>query len=233
MPAILILTGVDLEARRLARLLELPALPALGFPAFDRGGVRVAAVGPGAGLLPARWPSLLADLDRPTVVSAGVCGGLDPALAAGDLVLPEGVRGPAGDLANVTPSRHRQAIAAAPGAATGLMVTARQVLETPEAKAALFAETGAVAVDMESSAILGAAAAAGLPSLVVRGVSDDARQGMPRELIELISPEGRLRLGRAVALLSRPAVLSRAVGLGRATTRALRSVARLLASITG
>src|SRR5262249_50817504 len=134
---------------------------------------------------------------------------------------------------NVTPSQHRRAIAAAPGAATGLVVTAREVLETPEAKAALFARTRAVAVDMEASAILGAAAAAGLPSLVVRGGADGPRPGMPRELIGLVSPQGRLRLGRAVALLSRPAVLSRAVGLGRATAAALRSVARLLASITG
>ncbi len=152
----LICTAVELEAQALARALELPLLSSLAVPAFGAGDVRVAVIGLRASLLSTRWPALLAGLADPLVISAGVCGGLDPALAPGDLVLPDSVLGPAGELANVTPSHHRAAAALAPAAPTGRLVTTREVIATPEAKAALFARTGAVAADMESSVILAA-----------------------------------------------------------------------------
>src|SRR6185369_8075330 len=140
---------------------------------------------------------------------------------------------PAGELANVTPSDHRAAAALAPSAPTGRLITTREVIATPEAKAALFARTGAVAADMESSVILAAAAAAGLPSLVVRAVSDAAHDTLPPELIRLVTPEGRLRVaGAAVALIAHPAVVPRAIELRRATQRALGKVALLLAALT-
>jgi len=81
-----------------------------------------------------------------------------------------------------------------------------------------------VAVDMESSLILSAAAASGCASLVVRGVSDDA--------IALVTPEGRVRRARAVALaLTQPAAIPQAFALQRCTRRALKAVARLLATL--
>ena len=58
MSRILILTAVELEARALARHLELPALPTIGVPAFGRGTVRLAPVGLRAALLTQRWPAL-------------------------------------------------------------------------------------------------------------------------------------------------------------------------------
>jgi len=231
-PPALILTAVELEARVLARELELRALAAGPSPVFARGAVRLAVVGVGAAMLGQRWPSLLDGLERPLVISAGLCGGLDPRLVPGDLVVPESVAGPAGELYNVTPSRHRAAVAAAPSASTALLVTTREVVATPAAKAALFARTGAAAADLESSLILHAAAASGLPSLVVRGVSDGAREGLPPELLRLVTPEGKMRLAGAIALVARPAILPRALDLHRATRRALRAVARLLAALT-
>jgi adenosylhomocysteine nucleosidase len=230
--ATLILTAVELEAQVLARALELPALPSHRFPAFGDRAMRVASVGLRAGLLATRWPQLVAELDAPLIVSAGVCGGLDPALARGALVLPESVIGPADELLNVTPSHHRAAEAVAPLASTHRLITTHDVIATPEAKAALFARTGAVAADMESSLIVGMAAAAGLPSLVVRAVSDAATESLSPELIRLVTPEGRLRVASAVALLARPAILPRALELRRATRRALANVANVLAALT-
>jgi adenosylhomocysteine nucleosidase len=228
----LICTAVELEAQVLARALELPTLSSLAVPAFGAGDVRVAVIGLRAGLLPTRWPALLTGLSDPLVISAGVCGGLDPALAPGDLVLPDSVLGPAGELANVTPSHHRAAWALAPSARAGRLITMREVIATPEAKAALFARTGAVAVDMESSMILAAAAAAGLPSLVVRAVSDAAHDALPPDLIRLVTPEGRLRVAGAVALIAHPSVVPRAIQLRRAMRTALGKVALLLAALT-
>ena len=89
--------------------------------------------------------------------------------------------------------------------------------------------TGAVAVDMESSLILAHAAGAGCPTLVVRAVSDVASESLPPELIGLVSEDGTLRTGRALALVvTRPRVVPRAVALRRATRRGLAAVAGLI-----
>jgi adenosylhomocysteine nucleosidase len=229
--AILILTAVELEARALARALSLPSLPALSFPAFGRGTIRVAPVGLHAGLLGSRWTALVSASDRPLVVSAGVCGGLDPALRAGDLVLPDGVINEGGLRLPVTGALEQRAAAAggAPARA-GVMATASRIVATPEDKAALRAATGAVAVDMESAAILEAAAARGCSSLVVRAVSDDARETLPDELMRLMGADGRIRCGGVLALV-RPRVFRRALHIGRSTRRALASVADSLARL--
>lgn len=232
MSGILVLTAVELEARVLARRLELPPITVLPFPAFGRGLLRVAPVGLRAGLLGARWPRLLAGFNYPLVVSSGVCGGLAPDLKVGELVVPESVLGPGGERLNVTPTRHRQAIELAGAARGGTLVTSREVAATAEAKAALFASSGAVAVDLESAIILTHAGSAGCPTLVVRGVSDAAGESVPLELIELMTPEGKLRPGRALALtVTRPRLLPRAVALRQATRLALTAVARVIAAI--
>jgi adenosylhomocysteine nucleosidase len=232
---ILILTAVELEARALARQLELPPLRALPFPAFGRDHVRLAPIGLRAALCDSRWGPLLAGLDVPLVVSAGVCGALDPRLRPGDLVIPERVIDPAGTAYPLAPAHHRAAVARA-GApvSTGAVVTTRDVVATPETKASLFATSGAVAVDMESAFIAARAAGHGYPALVVRAVSDDARQELPPELTRLVTPEGKLRLASALALgVTRPTMLPGALGLSRRTSSALSAVARALAALIG
>ncbi|HKC09279.1 MAG TPA: hypothetical protein VKJ67_20585 [Methylomirabilota bacterium] len=232
MSGILILTAVELEARALARRLELPPITVLPFPAYGRGLLRVAPVGLRAGLLATRWPRLLAGFNYPLVVSGGVCGALALDLSAGDLVLPESVLGPSGERLNVTPTRHRQVTELAGPARGGTLVTSSEVVATAEAKAALFASTGAMAVDMESSVILAHAGSAGCPTLVVRGVSDAAGESVPRELIDLMTPAGRLRPMRALALtVTNPRLVPRAMALSQATRRALAAVARVLAAL--
>jgi len=85
---------------------------------------------------------------------------------------------------------------------------------------------------MESSIILAHAAAAGCPTLVVRGVSDAASESVPLELIDLMTPAGKLRPVRALALtVTRPRLLPRALALRQATRRALTAVARVLAAL--
>jgi adenosylhomocysteine nucleosidase len=231
---ILILTAVELEARRLARDLEFPPLPAFPFPAFGRRDVRVAPVGLRASLCARRWPRLLNGLDRPLVVSAGVCGGLDPRLGMGDLVVPGLVIGASGDEYKVATGPHRVLAAALARVCTGALVTAGDLVPTPGAKAALFRATGAAAVDMESAPIMAAAAAAGLPALVIRAVSDAAGQPVPLELARLVTTDGRLRLGPALALMvTRPATLPEALDLRRRAHHALAAVARALSALIG
>jgi adenosylhomocysteine nucleosidase len=110
-----------------------------------------------------------------------------------------------------------------------MIVTVDRVVATPEAKAQLLAETGAMAVDMESAAVLFAAASRHWPALVVRGVSDAAGEALNAEVIGLLDDEGRLRAGRAVrAFLARPGLLRQARELQRSSGRALAAVAEAL-----
>ena len=229
--AILVLTAVELETRALARELSLSPLPSVPFPAFGRGSLRIAPIGIGACRLNDRWAALVADSERPLVVSAGLCGALDPGLAVGDVVLCDSVIDRTGARLSVTASA-RQRAAAAGGAPTaaGAMVSSGQAVTTPEAKAALRAETGGVAVDMESAAIVAAAAAHGCDSMIVRGISDDARDSLPEELMTMVDADGHLR-GRRVLALARPRILAAALRLRRASRHALGNVAGSLARL--
>lgn len=229
---LLILTAVELEAATLARRLELPRLPSFPFRAFGRGSLRLAPVGLRAAFLKERWPALAGGLPGALVVSAGVCGGLDPRLRVGDLVVPDCVLGPGGERFDLE-GPARATLLAATGGLGGCLVTSHEVAATVEAKAALRRRTGAVAVDMESAAILGAARMAAWPGLVVRGVSDGAGESLPPELLRLIRADGRIGVRGAMALaLTRPRVIRRALELGRSTRRALEGVARALAALT-
>lgn len=235
MSGLLILTAVELETTALARHLELPLLPAFPFRAYGGGDVRIAPVGPRAGLLHERWPRLFEGFSSALVVSAGLCGGLAPCLRVGDLVVPDTVLAPSGEILRVNgPARERLLAHAGGRAHTGCLVTTREVAATPEGKALLHAETGAAAVDMESAPILTHATAAGCPALVVRAVCDDAAHAVPPALSRLVTADGRVHGGRALALAwTHPGSIAHAVALRRGSRLALGAVARALAALAG
>jgi adenosylhomocysteine nucleosidase len=218
---LLALTAVDAEARGLARRLGLAAVPGAAFPHYRQGVLEVAAVGLRAALLADR----LTRCHPPAlVVSAGVCGALAPALAQGDLVVPEAVidaRGTRWATAEIGGLTRR-----------GTLFSADAIAEDAAAKARLWLETGALAVDMESGAILAWARARGVPAIVVRGVSDTATEAVPPDLAAVIGHDGRTRPLLVVhAALARPSALADAMALGRGMQAALASVAAALGGL--
>ena len=220
MSSILVLTAVDVEARGLARHLGLATVPESPWPHYRAGVLEVVCVGPRAARLSERsgWraPTL--------VISAGACGALAPDLVVGALVVPEAVIGPDGVRWPAAP--------ALPLARAGTLLTVPDVVHTPGDKARLWIETGALAVDTESSVILEWARVLGVPAAVVRGVSDTAASGVPRDLAVVVEPEGRVSRGQALrAILSRPAALADAIALGRGLGTALKTVAAALARV--
>jgi adenosylhomocysteine nucleosidase len=218
---VLVLTAIHLEARGLARRLGLGAVSGAAWPWFQGGVLEIACVGLGAGELAARVAAC-----RPpdSVIAAGTCGALSPELAPGSLVVPDVVIGPEGT---------RLATDPLPGLARrGALLTARAVAESGEAKARLWVETGALAVDMESAVIVGWARERGLRAGVVRGVSDTAAHGVPGDLAGLVGAGGNVSAGRAVrVMLARPRALRDAMGLRRGTEAALDAVASAVATV--
>ena len=118
----------------------------------------------------------LADGGAGGIVSFGFCGGLDPQLSAGDLVVADGVvtadgvRRPAdADLTLYLRDRL--------GGRGGWMLGIDKVIASPTEKRVLFDRTRAVAVDMESH---GVALAAPIPFVVLRVVRRCRRPGRSR-----------------------------------------------------
>jgi adenosylhomocysteine nucleosidase len=218
---VLVLTAIDVEARALARHLGLAPVPGSTFPHFSAGALELATVG----LRGARLTERAAAWHVPElVVSAGACGALDPALSMGALVVPTVVLGPDG-LRWPTATLPRLAPA-------GALLTVGDVIESAAQKARLWMETGALAVDMESAAILAWARQRGVPGAVVRGVSDDAERGIPAALAAAVGEDGRVRPLRAVAAaLTRATTLGDLLGLRAGTDAALKSVAGALATL--
>jgi hypothetical protein len=218
---ILVLTAVDVEARGLARHLGLAAVAASGWAHFRGGVLEIACVGPRAGYLAER----AAACRPPTlVVSAGACGALAPDLGVGAVVVPEAVIGPEG--------ARRATAPLPPLARAGTLLTVEDVVHTAGEKARRWVETGALAVDTESSVLLEWARALGVPGAVVRAVSDAADASVPRDLAALVEPGGRVNRGHALrTLLARPAALADAITLGRGTGAALKAVAAALGRV--
>jgi len=218
---LLVLVAVAHEARGLARALGLPRIPS----GYRAPGVLLAPVGLRAAALPRLEPALTA-LEPRAVLIAGLAGGLAPDLRPGDLVVASAVLQPdrAGALVPDQALQDRAIKALGAGRLpfrVGPLVTVPEPVPTPEAKARLWRETGALAADMESALLLDWAGRRGLPAVAVRAVADGPRDSLPPALLALVAPDGRLRPGALAGLLVRPGRLQAALTLGRRSWVAL------------
>jgi adenosylhomocysteine nucleosidase len=165
------------------------------------------------------------------LVSFGICGGLDPALGSGALILAEAVAGEYGRR-HGTDMALRAALAAALtragiGALAGDVLGAERAADTPARKAALHHQSGALAVDLESHLVAEAAAAAGLPFAVLRAVADPAGRALPPAALIGLDTAGRPAPGRILlSLVQQPGQLPALLRLARDTRLALAALDR-------
>src|SRR2546428_132616 len=142
------------------------------WPSWWSGHSTIAATSRcGAATAPSWWGSSMIAAPRTSsssekqprlVVSCGFSGGLDPALAPGDLVIATAVRDETGDELAAPQSVRQQALQALRGLRCfeGELVCTTSVAATEAEKLAL-ARPGTLAVDMESHPAARAAAEAG------------------------------------------------------------------------
>lgn len=143
------------------------------------------ANGPGPRLV---QQALADDWRVDAVLSVGFCGGLDPDLRIGDIVVsgefPRRASGPF---------------------LRGEILSIDRVAVTAEHKRRLRAESGAAAVDMESATVAAKARQWGVPFGCVRVVSDTAGEDLPLDFNTYRDATGRLELARiAGAALLQP-----------------------------
>lgn len=196
---------------------------------------RIAGCVPAARACCGRGPGLAAGLESAMapscggIISFGIAGGLDPALSPGTLVVATTVIGPAGAFATDESWSHSLA-RALPNAVAAPLLGLDVAAADPAAKARLFDETGAAAVDMESHIAGDVAARHGLPFAALRVVADPAGGRVPASAIAGLRPDGSTDVtGVLKSLLGKPGDLAALIRVARDTAvarTALRAAAR-------
>jgi adenosylhomocysteine nucleosidase len=153
------------------------------------------------------------------VMVVGICGGLDPELEVGTVIVPELVV----DLASGATFHHRP-----PGDAprSGSLVTVEQVTFDPELSRRLAAD-GALGLDMETSAVAEVCEHRGCPWSVYRCISDRYVDGLldPR-IVALTGTDGEVDLDTLTRLLADdPGLATRLERLGHDAQLAARLAA--------
>jgi len=136
------------------------------------------------------------------LISFGLSGGLAPTAVAGDLVLAAEVVDEGGKRWRV--DRSGFDVASAALLSRGLRPRCEPVLGRgeivagQEGKVALYRETGAMAVDMESGGVAQVSGSAGVPFLALRAIVDPAWMSIPSAAFDAIRPDGSIRTGQVL-----------------------------------
>ncbi len=210
-----IVTGLSAEAR-IARRLGLPVAVGGGTEAGARGAAR-----------------RLIEQGATALVSFGLAGGLDPALEAGALLVPEAILAGSGHFAVDPP------LSAWLGGPTAhRLLGAETIAAGVGDKRRLWVQTGCAALDLESGPVAEVASAAGLRFAALRAVCDPAGLGLPPAALVALSGSGRIGPVRVAASVVRapgqiPALLQLARGAARAHQALSVRVAAIHAAFAG
>lgn len=171
------------------------------------------------------------------LLSIGVSGGLDPALATGALVVTSDVFAKEGRIevrrAALAPMIAAQSADAARWVDAPIW-GADDIVQSPEDKAALFKSTGAVAVDMESHGAARAARTADIPFLALRAIADPASRALPDAALGSVAPDGSVRAFSTLLKCAKaPGDFPALLQLGADSEQALKTLRRSLGLFFG
>jgi adenosylhomocysteine nucleosidase len=212
-----IVCALAAEARHLKPSLPRPPRPVESLA----DGTLLSVSGMGASAAAAGSRALI-QAGAGALISFGVAGALDPTLLAGDICVPREVMSQnVPSIATASAWRERVAAALSSRLSTGHildggLLSSAGIISGIAAKAALFAGTGAQAVDMESFAVAEVASTHRLPFLALRVIVDRAIDDLPRVVSMATDEHGELRPWRLAAGLAKaPRQLGPLLRLGR------------------
>ena len=155
----------------------------------------------------------IVDRNAVGIVSFGIAGGLAPQVRPGDIIIVSGVAA-GGTVWKTDDDWSARLARVLPLALRGLLAGSDIPVATAAAKSALFAATGAIAIDMESHIAARIAAAYGLPFASLRVVADPASRALPPAALAGLSPGGAINIAGVLKSLARqPAQLPALLGV--------------------
>jgi adenosylhomocysteine nucleosidase len=169
-----------------------------------RGGkydsVRIAIVEAGAGFARTRdaTQALIDAHTPPWILSVGFSGALRREMKVGDIVMANAIVDTHGheldiDLRAAGDPQH--------GLHVGKIVTADHIVRTVAEKEALAAQTGGLAVDLESLAVAQICRDRKFKFMAVRVISDDMSADLPPEVLSVFGSTGSIRAGAVAGAL--------------------------------
>jgi adenosylhomocysteine nucleosidase len=171
------------------------------------------------------------------VISWGICGGLDPRLRPGDLILGAEVVSPDGRISTdeaVTSSLAQSVIGAGARVAVERVAGADAPVLTARAKAELRRATGAAAVDMESLTAGRFALERQTPFAILRAVADPADRDLPPLVASAVDSSGRINIAAVIEELIRsPRQLAGLFAAARDSRAAFRALSRCGGLLSG
>ena len=203
---------------------------------FEVAGVPVALIESGMGPrhAAAATAALIERAAPSVIVNFGFAGGVLPGTRVGDLVLAERVLFLKAGRLDELPSpdallcrRVAEALAQAPVTLhRGTFVTAAVITEKMELARLLDPGTAHPVLEMETAALLGEAAKAGIPVVALRGVSDAADEELGFSLEEFCDSELRISVLRVLRTIAvKPWIIPQLIRLSGNSSRAGKSLA--------
>ena len=167
--------------------------------------------------------SFLATSSPELVLTCGFAGGLNPDLKLGDVVFELS----APQFLSANSQLGAKLLAA--GAKPATFFCADSIATTIAEKKKMRLDTGADAVDMESSAIHAVCAERKIPCVTVRVISDTAQEDLPLDFNALAKPDKNLDFGKlAWAIAKSPGKIPTLMALGKKTKFAAQQLTAVL-----
>ncbi len=189
---------------------------------WKTGGVQVCVTGIGRRNAAEKARDAIARVQPGRVITAGFAGGLNPRLKCGDIVYEQDFDAGFG--------REFEGLGAAPAR----FHCHWRVAITAEEKSALWQETGADAVEMESSVIRAICREFHIPSATVRVISDEARQDLPVDFNAMMTSDDRINYFKLTwAVFSHPGRIPKLIQFRRQTLDAARKLGAALEDLLG
>ena len=188
--------------------------------AADQAGIFILVTGIGRKNAERTLVEYFSHLAPRLVLTCGFAGGLDPALAPGDVLCSTDDEGLRGKLT-------------AAGARPVKFYCATRIATTVTEKLELRRTTGADAVEMESEAIHAVCRARVIPCATVRVISDAANEDLPLDFNQLSKPDLSLDYGKLLwAIAKSPWKIPGLLRLQKHSSFAAQRLAEVLATVT-
>jgi adenosylhomocysteine nucleosidase len=158
------------------------------------------------------------------VITTGYCGGLDPALQIGDIIV-------AGQVLDFATGEQFPCAELPSHPSRGIVLSQDRIANNIEEKQQLFRQTGACAVEMEAAGVAARSKRAGLPFHCIKVLCDGATETFALDLNRMRTTEGRVARGKIIVnALVRPNLIPGLLRLKRRTEEVAQALGDFLVS---